>query len=147
VATLTHIGQPVNQDGVQPEFRDMLTLDRVPEGALPPVLRELYEAVSPDGAEHWDVVVDKAWQVIKTEPNLEMEQLAGVAAPTLVVVADQDITTVDHAREMSEALPNARLVVVPDATHGLPMEKPDVLARVILDFLQQESPAAGGYER
>jgi pimeloyl-ACP methyl ester carboxylesterase len=141
VATLTHIGQPVNLDGIQPEFRDMLTLDRMPQGMLPPVLRELYEAVSPDGADHWEVVLDKTWQMIRTEPNLDMHELTAVSAPTLVVVADHDITTVAHAEQMSDALPDGSLEVVPNATHGLPMEQPDVLARLLEDFLSSHQLA------
>jgi pimeloyl-ACP methyl ester carboxylesterase len=142
VATLVHIGQPVHVDGIQPELRNVVKLDTMPQGMLPPVLRELYEAVSPDGAAHWDIVVDKAWQMMRTEPNLDIAELAAVRAPTLVVVADHDIPTVAHAAEMSEALPNGRLVVVPDATHGLPMEKPDVLALIVGDFLAQHRAAS-----
>lgn len=135
--TLTHIGQPVNLDGIQPELRDVVKLDAMPQGMLPPVLRELYEAVSPDGVDHWDVVLDKAWQMMRTEPNLAIADLAAVTAPTLLIVADQDIPTVPHAEEMRDALPDGSLVVVPDASHGLPMEKPDVLARIVLDFLAE----------
>ena len=40
---------------------------------------------------------------------------------------------------MQRALPDARLEVVPDATHGLPMEKPEVVSRLVLDFLQGAS--------
>ena len=35
---------------------------------------------------------------------------------------------------MRWALTEARLKVVPSATHGLPMEQPDVVARLVLDF-------------
>jgi pimeloyl-ACP methyl ester carboxylesterase len=135
VATLVHIGQPANLDGIQPDLRGVVTMDAMPQGMLPPVLRELYEAVSPDGADHWDIVLDKAWQMMRTEPNLDIATLGEVATPTLVVVADHDIPTVAHAEQMNHALPDGTLVVVPDATHGLPMEKPDVLAGLVLDFL------------
>ena len=141
VDTLVHIGQPVNLDGIQPELRDVLSLATMPQGMLPPVLRELYEAASPDGAEHWDVVVDKAWQMIRTEPNLDVADLAAVSAPTLVMIAEHDIPTIAHAEQISRALPKGNLVVVPNAGHGLPMEKPDVVARLVLDFLTQTRPA------
>jgi pimeloyl-ACP methyl ester carboxylesterase len=140
VDTLVHIGQPVNLDGIQPELRDVLSLATMPQGMLPPVLRELYEAASPDGAEHWDVVVDKAWQMIRTEPNLDVADLAAVSPPTLVMVAEHDIPTIAHAEQISRALPKGNLVVVPNAGHGLPMEKPDVVARLVLDFLTQTRP-------
>lgn len=141
-ATLVHIGQPVNLDGIQPELRSVLAMDAMPQGMLPPVLRELYEAVTPDGGDHWDIVLDKTWQMIRTEPNLDLADVAAVTAPTLVVVADHDIPTVAHAEEMSRAFSNGTFVVVPDSNHGLPMEKPDVLAPLVRDFLAEHSLAA-----
>ncbi|HEX9379301.1 MAG TPA: alpha/beta hydrolase [Gaiellaceae bacterium] len=135
VRKLVLIGQPANLDGIEAEFREMLKLEKMPPDMLPPMLKEIYAAVSPDGPEHWDIVVDKAWQMFRTEPNLEVAELANVAAPTLLLLGDNDIVTIPHAEEMHRALPQSKLVVVPDATHGMPMEKPDVVSRLVLDFL------------
>lgn len=140
VATLVHVGQPMRLDGIQPELRNMVRLDAMPQGILPPILRELYEAVTPDAVDHWDVVLDKAWQMVRTEP-LDIAGLAAMSAPTLVIVADHDIPTMPHAEEISRALPDGRLIVVPSATHWLPMEKPDVLAPHVRDFLAEHSLA------
>ena len=64
------------------------------------------------------------------------------AAPTLLLLGDNDIVTIPHSEEMHRALPQSELVVVAGATHGLPMEKPDVVSRLVLDFLAGDS--AGG---
>jgi pimeloyl-ACP methyl ester carboxylesterase len=138
VRRLVMIGQNVNPSGLVPEAAEMMKLEKMPD-MLPPMLRELYAAVSPDGPEHWDVVVDKMWQMIKTEPDIALTELEKVSVPTLVVVADHDFVTVEHASAMQRALPESRLEVVPDATHGLPMEKPEVVARLVLDFLAEAS--------
>jgi len=45
------------------------------------------------------------------------DRLAAIAAPTLVVVADRDVTTVDGALRLSRTIPGARLLVVP-GIHG-----------------------------
>jgi pimeloyl-ACP methyl ester carboxylesterase len=73
--------------------------------------------------------------MIRTEPSIVLPELEGVSAPTLVVVADQDFPTVEHAEAMQKSLPDSRLEVVPDATHVLPVERPEVVARLVLDFL------------
>jgi hypothetical protein len=39
---------------------------------------------------------------------------------------------------MWRALPDAQLAVVPGTTHALPMEKPELTNRLILDFLATE---------
>jgi pimeloyl-ACP methyl ester carboxylesterase len=90
------------------------------------------------------VVKDKLWQLYRREPNLALSELARVAAPTLLIIAEHDIPTVEHAEAMQRALPDARLEIVPDATHGLPMEKPEVVARLVLDFLEPTPPQAAG---
>ena len=45
---------------------------------LPPMLRELYAAVSPDGPEHWDAVVDKLWQMYRHRANIRLRELEKV---------------------------------------------------------------------
>ncbi len=131
---LVMIGQHVNPEGLRPEARELLGQETIPD-ILPPILRDTYAAISPDGPAHWDVVVDKVWHMIRTEPNLALGELAAVSAPTLIIMAEHDVPTIEHAEAMRRALPDARLEVVPDATHGLPMEKPEVVAGLVLDFL------------
>jgi pimeloyl-ACP methyl ester carboxylesterase len=143
VRRLVMIGQGVNPEGLQPEVIAMTEQETMPD-MLPPMLEQLYAAVSPDGPEHWAVVKDKLWQLYRREPNLALSELARVAAPTLLIIAEHDIPTVEHAEAMQRALPDARLEVVPDATHGLPMEKPEVVARLVLDFLEPTPPQAAG---
>jgi pimeloyl-ACP methyl ester carboxylesterase len=144
VRRLVLIGQNVNLEGMRPEMREMMKLDKMPE-ILPPMLRELYAAASPDGPEHWDVVVDKLWQLYRTEPNIPLGELATVSAPTLIVVGEHDIPTLEHVEAMQRALPDGRLEVVPEATHMLPIEQPEVVSRLVLDFLgaRDGSGAAG----
>ena len=134
VRRLVLIGQNVNPQGLPPEVIEMTKLDKMPD-MLPPMFREMYAAASPDGPDHWDVVVDKIWQMIRTEPNIDLADLANVSVPTLVAVADHDVPTVEHAAAMYRALPDSQLAVVPGATRGLPMEAPEVVSRPVLDFL------------
>ncbi len=51
--------------------------------------------------------------------------LAGIGIPTMVLVgADDQITPKDRAEEMAGAIPDAQLVVIPDAGHFAPLENP-----------------------
>lgn len=49
--------------------------------------------------------------------------------------ADDDLMTLQHAVEMFQALPNAELAIVPGTSHFLTQEKPDLVNRIVLDFL------------
>jgi pimeloyl-ACP methyl ester carboxylesterase len=62
--------------------------------------------------------------------------LAGIAVPTLVLVGAEDVITPPaESRAMAEALPDARLVVVPEAGHVAPLENPAASDAAILEFL------------
>jgi pimeloyl-ACP methyl ester carboxylesterase len=84
------------------------------------------------------VIFDKLKPIWQTEPSMELTKLARVSAPTLVLIADEDVVTIEHAAAMQRALPDAQLAVVPGTSHALPMEKPEVVNRLILDFLAPE---------
>jgi 2-succinyl-6-hydroxy-2,4-cyclohexadiene-1-carboxylate synthase len=54
----------------------------------------------------------------------ELEALATVVCPTLVVVGEQDESFLEAAFAMADAVPEARLVVIPDAGHSPQFENP-----------------------
>lgn len=98
-------------------------------------LREEYDAVSPDGADHFQIVYDKTMHMIRTEPEIDLGTLGAVTAPTLVLQGDRDEVTVEHSLAVVATLPDARLAVLP-GTHGLPMESPDLVNSLLLAFLR-----------
>jgi pimeloyl-ACP methyl ester carboxylesterase len=133
VRKLVLIGTAVNHDGYPAQAREELT--RMTPEMLPPFLRTLYAAVSPDGPEHFDVVFEKLTATWKTEPSFDLSELERIAAPTLIMLADADVVTLEHAVAVQQAIPEAQLAVVPGTSHGLPMEKPEVVSTLVLDFL------------
>jgi pimeloyl-ACP methyl ester carboxylesterase len=88
-----------------------------------------YARLSPDGAEHWAVVLGRMRPMWAAEPDLTDEELQSIEAPTLLVIGDRDIVTPEHAAEMFRAIPNAQLCVIPNAGHGV------MPAETILAFL------------
>ena len=51
------------------------------------------------------------------------------------MVGDDDVITADHAAAIQRTIPDAQLAVVPGTDHLLQFEKPDLVNRIILDFL------------
>jgi pimeloyl-ACP methyl ester carboxylesterase len=98
-------------------------------------LAAMYAEQSPDGAEHFAVIAAKVVENALTGPTLTAEQLAGVAARTLVMSGDDDAVTLEHTIEMYRSLPQAELAVVPGTSHVLFMEKPALVTQLALDFL------------
>ncbi len=102
------------------------------------MFKGMYEAVSPDGPEHWPTFINKIREMWKTEPTITNEDLGRITSPTLVFVGDDDMMPLEHTIDMYRSIPNAELVVVPGASHAALMEKPDLSNRLILDFLKNE---------
>jgi pimeloyl-ACP methyl ester carboxylesterase len=134
VRKLVLIGTAVNLDGLAPEAREMLA-SGLTQDFLPPFLRELYANLSPDGPEHFDVVFDKLTATWKVEPSFGLSDLECLSMPTLVMLGDRDLVTVEHAAAVQRAIPDAQLAVVPAASHGFPMETPDLASQPVLAFL------------
>ncbi|MEV0206945.1 alpha/beta hydrolase [Streptomyces sp. NPDC050788] len=102
-------------------------------------LRDLYTAVTPDGADHWPVVLRKMAAMFAVEPTLTTAELSRITAPTLVVAGDDDMMTLEHTVDLYRAVPDAQLAVVPGTSHAVPLEKPELLNTLILDFLTKDA--------
>jgi len=87
---------------------------------------DAYARLSPDGAEHWPIVLRRLQRMWAVEPSFTREQLQSIEAPTLVIVGDADIVTPEHAVEMFRTIPAAQLCVVPHSGHGV-MPKETIL--------------------
>lgn len=74
-----------------------------------------------------------------------LDRLGGIEAPTLVVVGEQDLLTPPwQSKAVADAIPNARyeLVTGPGSSHGLHIERPDDLVRIVTGFLDQHRMGA-----
>jgi pimeloyl-ACP methyl ester carboxylesterase len=67
-----------------------------------------------------------------------LADLARISAPTLIMAGDDDLVTVEHLEAMRAAVRDGQLAIVPGTSHGLPLEKADLVARLIFDFLDEE---------
>jgi len=60
-----------------------------------------------------------------------------IEVPAVVVHGDADlIVPVENGRRLAERLPNARYVELPGRGHNLPLEEPETINRLVLDFLE-----------
>lgn len=63
-------------------------------------------------------------------------EMGGVTVPTMVVVGEEDVSTpVPSARRLAEAIPDARLEIIPKAGHICTLEQPDLVNTALEEFL------------
>lgn len=70
-------------------------------------------------------------------------RLGAVTTPALVVVGEDDPgTTVDAARAIHENIPGSELIIIPQASHQLPLEQPAAFLEAVTAFLARHDPGA-----
>jgi pimeloyl-ACP methyl ester carboxylesterase len=83
---------------------------------MPQALKDAYLAINPD---------EKALQAMHDRDRSRMLNFAdwsdaaigSIKAPALIIAADRDVVTIEHAVELHRLLPNARLLIYP-GVHG-----------------------------
>ncbi len=62
--------------------------------------------------------------------------LPSIAVPTLIVVGDSDpLTPPDRSAEIADAIPGARLVIIPECGHSSTLEQPAAVNRALIDWI------------
>lgn len=103
-------------------------------------------------------IMREAWmEQVKTDPRVRYFDLAAcnafditarlsaITVPTLIVAGrDDGITPPDRAEVLQRGISGSKLVVIDDAGHTVPSEKPAELNTAISDFLSQLPPPAVG---
>ena len=55
-----------------------------------------------------------------------------------MLAGDDDMITLEHTAALFRAIPNSELAVVPGTSHALVMEKPELVNRLVIDFLEKD---------
>jgi pimeloyl-ACP methyl ester carboxylesterase len=63
------------------------------------------------------------------------DRLGGLDVPTLILHGDDDFVPLEVVRRIADAIPGARLVVLPDCGHFAYLEQPERTATEITEFL------------
>lgn len=86
--------------------------------------------------------------LMKRLPLQELaNELRSTAAPTLIVVGDQDSPAFETCLFLRQTMPYAALSVLPFTGHMVPVEEPNCLRALLLDFLDSVSAGQWAYWR
>ena len=114
-------------DGIHRQPDEVDTTVRTKVGQMQ---REIFQMDIPDEVEE-----------VEIEPEA-YGRLAEITAPTLVLVGDLDLPEkVEQSAWLADQLPNGQYGVIPDVAHMLNMERPAQFNQLVLDFLEDLSPA------
>lgn len=135
VRKIVVIGSNFDTEGMGPQLEQMAEADPDDDGFA--MLKGMYAAASPDGADHWPTVFKKT-AAMWPDIHISTDDLGRIAAPLLVMAGDDDMIPAEHTLELFRAVPSAELAIVPGTSHGVLMEKPELVNRIVVDFLEHD---------
>jgi pimeloyl-ACP methyl ester carboxylesterase len=133
VRSLTAISGNLNTSGFVPEQQMEIAFG---EAALSALFAD-YDRLSPDGSERRPDVFRRMGEMWGSQPDIAPESLPAITCPVLVMAADRDAISIDHTVAIRDAIPGARLCIVPGATHMLLGERPELVSAALHGFLSE----------
>lgn len=106
-----------------------------PPAEFVPLLEEMAADVRPESLRHAVALMAEADQ---------RELLPQISVPTLLIWGELDARSpLRVARQFEQAIPDAELVVIPDAGHISNLERPEQLNGAVREFCRSHSPRSG----
>jgi pimeloyl-ACP methyl ester carboxylesterase len=90
------------------------------------------------GPGYWQQLMRQMQLLWPIQPDLALEQLAEIAAPTLLIAGERDgFGHIDQQVAMRRAIPHAELCILPAAGHDLLNDQPELFQLAALGFLSR----------
>ncbi|RUZ70604.1 alpha/beta fold hydrolase [Mesorhizobium sp. M7A.F.Ca.US.006.01.1.1] len=86
--------------------------------------------------DQYDAFVAQMSHMWESEPAWTKGQLAGITTPTAIVAGDHDEAIKrEHTEYIASAIPGAKLIILPNASHFVMLQAPDEYSQAVLDFI------------
>ena len=85
-----------------------------------------------------DLLEKRRLNLMINHPDIQSNDLKKIENPVLVIAGSNDLVKIEDTNLIHKNIPNSVLLVVPDTTHNVPLEKPDIVNKQILNFLKNK---------
>ena len=82
----------------------------------------------------WKRYVNETKKMWFQEQYFPKSDLEAIKIPTLVVYGDDDMCTFEHGLEIHNAIKNSQFCVIPNCSHDVFAEKPELISQIAIDF-------------
>ncbi|QUQ66725.1 alpha/beta fold hydrolase [Kutzneria sp. CA-103260] len=137
VRSAVPISASVRPDGMHEDLMDPsrhATSTRMPSAQDFADMQAAYQRLSPH-PEHFTEFLGTLSASNADLKGWSDEQLAGITAPTLLVMGDHDFVTIEHGALMKHLIPGSHLAVLPNTTHMTATRRPELLLPMLAEFL------------
>lgn len=105
--------------------------------SLGPGMRAGWIELAPDSTRYVDAMT-RVLALWRTQPHWTTADLSRIRARVLVCAGEHDLIRRDHTESIARAIPGAKLWIVPGASHGAMLEKPEWVNPRVLRFLAEK---------
>jgi len=134
VRHLVTFGANFSPDGLNPD--DVKWNQSATADSFGPGMREGWTKLNPE-PDHYEAAMNKILEMWRTEPHFTSAQLHSIRARTMICVGDHDLVRPEHTAALAHAIPGATMWIVPNASHGAMIERPEVVNPRVLEFLRR----------
>jgi pimeloyl-ACP methyl ester carboxylesterase len=131
-------GPNYRADALKPQeadfWGDQFTLDKFEKNYTRWIAN--YKLISPQG--NWKRLITESRHMWFEKEYFPKTDLTLIHIPVLIVLGDQDLYTLEHGIEMYRAITNSQFCVIPNCTHAVFNEKPDLMNRLAIDFFNNK---------
>jgi pimeloyl-ACP methyl ester carboxylesterase len=99
-----------------------------------PESQEEHARLSPDDPSELIKKVTTAFKVWRNEPNIGVTKLKKIKCPVLILAGDDDVISAKESEKIYQSITNARLAIVPGASHAVIKEKTELVHALLKDF-------------
>lgn len=76
-------------------------------------------------------------QLMIDEPKITKNQLNNIKAKVFVLAGENDLILKSHTEYIAKEIPNSKLKIFKDTSHGVPIEKADELNQDVIQFIKK----------
>ncbi len=141
VRSLVLTGTPFNTGNYSEAAQREIARFLRPRSIMMLTLKAFHHFLNPE-PDSWKPFLERMTRMWTELPDFTIEELGRIEAPTLVIGCDRDefLSSAGDPlrvfRQTAQAIPNARLEVIPGGTHSVQMDKARNFNRLVIEFLE-----------
>lgn len=75
-------------------------------------------------------------ELMLNEPQMTSTEIERITNPVLIIAGSADVIKEDHTRIIGTNIKGSRVMIIPNATHYVPFDQPDMFNNLLYDFLK-----------
>jgi pimeloyl-ACP methyl ester carboxylesterase len=95
---------------------------------------EWYNALTPK--KDWKKMVNNINRMVYDKEYFPTSVYNGINIPVMIVLGDRDMISIEHGLEMNKLIRNSQYCVLPNTTHEVFTERPDLINKIAIDFFE-----------